>query len=148
MLLAFFENENLRTLLLLGGIVMLAAGLILFLQHRQHWLKFKDDDDEAVRKFEWRKYRRRVAVAVLTALAGFSMAAIYWSIDAKVVASLLSIIFGSLCGILALAIIDLMSVSLQMYVEDDEDARQELVREYHRLKKKADESRAADLPEN
>ena len=111
----------------------------LFLRHRQQWLESRILEDGDKRRFEWRKFRRRAVVAVLLVISGSSMAAIYWCIDAKVVATLLSILFGSLWGILGLAILDLMSVGLRMYVEDDDAARKELVREYHRLKKKADE---------
>ena len=49
------------------------------------------------------------------------------------------IMFACLSGVLGLAILDLMSVTIRGYAEDDDDARQKLVEEYHRLRKKADD---------
>lgn len=126
-------------MMLLCGGVLFAAGVILFVRHRQHWLSLPAKTDSSQRLFEWRKLRRRSAVACLISVSGIAMAAIYWTIDVKVVAIMSLIMFACLSGVLGLAILDLMSVTIRRYAEDDADARKKLVEEYHRLRQKADE---------
>lgn len=133
-------------MLLLCGIVLFASGVILFVRHRQHWLSLSSKADKSQRLFEWRKLRRRSAVAVLIAISGIAMSVIYWTIDVKVVAMMSLVMFACLSGVLGLAILDLMSVTIRGYAEDDEDARKKLVEEYHRLREKA-EKKSADTPD-
>ncbi len=139
MLMAAFENENTRTMLLLFGFGLFATGVILFARHRQSWKDIPSDVDESRRLFEWRKLRRRSAVACMIVISGCALAALYWTIDVRTVAILSLVLFACLSGVLGLAILDLMSVTIRRYAEDDEAAREKLVKEYHRMRELADE---------
>lgn len=137
--LAAFENETLRSALLMIGVGLAGTGIVLFAKHRQSWASFSQDADASLRLFEWRKFRRRSAVACLITISGFAMSAIYWTIDVRTVAILSLTLSACLAGVLGLAILDLMSVTIRRFAEDDQEAREKLVQEYHRMRKRADE---------
>lgn len=140
LLAAAFENQNLRTMLLLFGAVLVATGIILMSRHFQQWQTVRSKKaDKSLLLFEFRKFRRRCTIACLMAISGCAMMAIYWLIDVKFIALMSLTIFATLVGVLGLAILDLMSVGIRRYAEDDDAARQKLVKEYHRLKQKVDE---------
>ena len=132
LLIAAFDDGRLRTIMLLCGVALFVAGIFLMIRHLQHWQHIQaNEKDGRTRTFEFRKFRRRGTISCLMSIAGSSMTALYWAEEARVFALLALFLFASLVGILGLAILDLMSVSIRQ-IEPDDDARQQMIDEYLR----------------
>ena len=149
-LLARYDIGRLRTILVLFGLAMFAGGVLMMFQHLKHWQDVQANErDKRIRLFEQRKFRRRSTVAFLISVSGCCMTALYWAQDARVFATLMLFLFAALVAVLGLAVFDLMSVGIQQFADaDDEDARQKMIEEYHRLRKKAEEAGNAESQSN
>lgn len=120
----------------LFGVSLFACGIWLMLHHHRHWQATQTTEkDKDLLLFELRKFRRRGTVACLLSVSGCAMTALCWAREPRVFAILALFLFAALVAVLGLAMLDLMSVGIQKIAENDDSARKELVKEYHRLKK-------------
>jgi hypothetical protein len=134
--LAAGENFLVYTLAL--GLCGILTGFLLLFAHKQSFdAAMRAEDNERVRSFEARKYRRRSVVSSMVASTGCMMAALYWVTEPKTFVVFILLILTLLLGILVIAFIDLFSVGLHTITKTDDAARKAMVEEYLRQRKKS-----------
>ena len=132
------SSSNVRGYSLALGLFGVATGFLLMLAHKRALeTVMLEEDNERVRAFEIRKFRRRSAVSSMIAAAGCMMAALYWVTEPQTFVVFILLIVTLLCGILVIAMFDLFSVGLHSISKTDDAARKALVEEYLRQRKKA-----------
>lgn len=139
-LLAEFDSSNIRNISLALGLGGIACGIILFINHKRHLKNvLAGRPEQRIVAYEERKFRRRSIVSAMIASTGLMMAALHWVNDAKIFAVFIMMILGLLVAILGVALIDLLSVSLQQIATPDDQAQKAMVKEYLRQREKAAE---------
>ena len=130
-LVAAFESiRNYSLVLGLGG---MAAGVLLFINHKRRLVEMlASDSAERVKEYESRKYRRRATASAMIASVGCMLAALYWVIDARIFSVFIMMILSLLVGILGVALIDLFSVGLQQIASPDDQSRKAMIEEFLR----------------
>lgn len=130
--------ENSRSYALVLGVIGIITGFLLLNAHqRVHFLATRNEENQRVKRFESRKFRRRATVAAMVSATGCLLAALYWVTEIKVLAIFVLLILGLLIGILGIALFDMFSVSLQTLTRDDSAERKKFVEEYLRKREQA-----------
>lgn len=143
MLGGFFEDPAIRQLTLFLGLVAFAGGCYLLMRtHRAYQFALAEETKEKARLFEFRKFRRRMVANSLIAAIGAMLAALYWIIEPRLFALMISLVLVSLLGVLGLAFLDLVSVGLRQIATPNDAARKALVQEYLRRR----EQKASEEP--
>ncbi len=136
LLLSAVVNERITHLLLLLGLAAFAVGFLLMFHHLRQWREIWDQErDPRVRLFERRKFRRRATVAALISASGTIMTATYWVIEPRIFAIMMGLLILLLIGILGLASLDLLSISLQRLAVADQSAQKAMVEKYLELRR-------------
>lgn len=139
-LLAAVVSSRISHFLLLLGLAAFAGGFLLMFHHLRQWREvWATERDPRVRLFERRKFRRRTTVAALVSATGTTMTATYWVVDPRTFAVMMGLLVLLLLGILGLASLDLLSVSLQRLAVSDQAAQQAMVEKYLELRQKLQE---------
>lgn len=130
--------ENIRNYSLVLGIGGIAAGVLLFINHKRHLdHMLASDAAERVKVYESRKYRRRATASAMIASVGCMLAALYWVNDAGVFSVFILMILSLLVGILGVALIDLFSVGIQQIATPDDQSRKAMIEELLRQREEA-----------
>ena len=119
------------------GLAAVAGDIIMMLKHKSDVDQvFENERDERVRDFEQRKFRRRSLASSMIAAMGILMVSLNWAHDPSTFISLISVVLLLLLAVMFIAFLDLMSVSLHSVTHDDKNARDKMVKEYLRQRKK------------
>jgi hypothetical protein len=130
-------NESVMAYCLAFGIAGLVGGLALLSAHKAALDQaMATENNERVQRFEIRKFRRRATASSMIASVGCMMAALFWVDDPKVFSIFIMLILTLLLLILTIAFFDMFSVGLQSLTRTDDAAREALVEEYLRQRKK------------
>lgn len=137
-----------NTALLLMGLACFAGGILLMIQHRREWLvSLAERADSRTRRFEERKFRRRALLASMISSAGCVMTSLYWLVEPRLWAMMMGVLLLILLGIVAIAFLDLFSISLREISEPNPQAQQEMLRTYLELREKRRREQATGEPE-
>ena len=129
-------SDKSRMSLVTIGIAAIIGGVMLMMRHKADLDEIANsEDDDRIRLFEQRKFRRRSLASSMLAALGILMVALYWARDPSVFIGLISLILILLLAVMFLAFLDLMSVGLQTATHDD-TARSQMINEYLRQRKK------------
>ena len=143
-LLGFNLAPGLRSCVLVLGVLAFFGGIFMMFQHHAAIEAVtQNESDPRVQLFETRKFRRRGLVNAMISSMGCMMAAMYWADEARVFGILLMIVLSLLLGILGMALLDMVSVSLNTITKTDDDSREKLVQEVLRRR----EQKAAEEAE-
>lgn len=130
-------SENAKNFSLLLGLGSLAVGIVSLYAHKHRLDEvFETPHSKSELQFEARKYRRRAIASSMIASQGIMLAALAFVDELRTVAIFVSIILALLVGILGIAMFDFFSVGLNEIARKDDKAREELVKEYVRQRKK------------
>ena len=139
------ENETTRMFTLLFGLAAFSGGIVMMFRHQRSYREANAAaDNDRIRLFEYRKFRRRMTASSMISAIGVMMASLYWATEPRVFAVLITLVLVSLLGVLGLAMLDLMSVGLQQISRTDDSARKAMVEEYLKRRKQQAEETESD----
>jgi peptidoglycan/LPS O-acetylase OafA/YrhL len=122
-------------LVLLGALAII-AGVALMLSHRRKVVEAsRREQDERIMLYEKRKFRRRSLASAMVAAIGIFLVALAFTHQPDPFVKLLSVVLILLPAVLVMAMLDMFSVGLHSVVSDN-SARQEMIDEYPRQRKK------------
>ena len=143
-LLLAFSNSQSSVSLIIIGLLALAGGVIMMMQHKQVIDEvMNSDEDPRIQLFERRKFRRRSLASAMIAAIGILMIALPWAREPGAFFGLVTILMLLLLAVLFLAFLDLMSVSLQT-VTNKASAREEMLDEYLRRRKELEQNEESE----
>ena len=129
--------DDIRPILFWSGLATLSFGVFLMILHKKSYDRIaQQQPDSRTLLFEHRKFRRRTMVSSLIAAMGVIMASLNWAIEPMVFTILVFLILILIIAILGLATLDMLSISLRDLSQSDDQARQDMIDEYLRQRKK------------
>lgn len=130
--------EGIKGFSLMLGIVAIASGLFLFLNHRRHLNDIMSDpQNKRILAFEIRKYRRRTAISAMITSTGFMLAALNWVNEPRVFTIFIMMILGLLLAILVIAFFDLFLVGLQQIATPDPRSQKAMIEAFLKQREEA-----------
>ena len=130
--------EGIKGFSLMLGIVAVASGLFLFLNHRRHLNDvMSDPQNKRILAFEIRKYRRRTAISAMITSTGFMLAALNWVNEPRVFTVFIMMILGLLLAILVIAFFDLFLVGLQQIATPDPRSQKAMIEAFLKQREEA-----------
>jgi hypothetical protein len=130
--------EGIKGFSLMLGIVAIASGLFLFLNHRRHLNEvLSDAKNKRIFAFEIRKYRRRSAISAMITSTGFMLAALNWVNEPRVFTVFIMMILGLLLAILVIAFFDLFLVGLQQIATPDPRSQKAMIEAFLKQREEA-----------
>ena len=129
--------DDTRPLLLWSGLATLSFGVFLMFLHKRTFERIEQQQaDSRTVLFEHRKFRRRTMLSSLIAAMGVILASLNWAIEPMVFTILVLLILILILAILGLATLDMLSISLRGLSQSENGARQAMIDEYLRQRKK------------
>ena len=137
------DDSDTRFFTLLFGLAAFSGGIVMMFRHQRSYRDaIAKKTDERVRRFEYRKFRRRMTASSMISAIGVMLASLYWATEPRAFAVLITLVLTALLGVLGLGLLDLMSVGLQQISHPDETARKAMVEEY--LKRRQQQAEDAE----
>ena len=143
------EFEGIKGVSLMLGIIAIASGVFLFLNHRRHLTEVMSvAQNQRIISFEIRKYRRRTAISAMITSTGFMLAALNWVNEPRVFTVFIMMILGLLLGILVIAFFDFFLVGLQQIATPDPASQKAMIEAFLKQREEAAaQATAGDSPE-
>ena len=138
LVLAAMEDTQLGALVV--GVGTIAGGILLMIRHKRALEEVeRHERDARTRAIELKKFRRRTMASTLIAAMGVLIASLHWAREPVVFSILIGLILIAIVAILFLAFLDLMTVSLHSLADTRDDARERMIQEYLKQRKRQQE---------
>ena len=139
--------EDVQTWALVIGIGTIAGGILLMIRHKRALEEVEQQErDERIRTIALKKFRRRTTASTLIAAMGVLIASLRWAREPIVFSLLIGLILIAIVAILFLAFLDLMTVSLHRLADTHDEAREQLIQDYLRQRKRLLENTTPEDP--
>jgi hypothetical protein len=130
-LLSFVADDDVRMYTMLFGLVAFSGGVLLMIRHKRAIDEIlRVQRDERIRLFEQRKFRRRTTTSALIASIGVMLMSLYWARDPIPFTVLVCMILILLVVLLALAMLDAMSIGLHRLGTTKDPDQEKAIQDY------------------